>query len=128
MCQFIDSTAEAMARIYPDLRPPKPMEPKWCIRARDRLLMENYRRYEKGRSECSTWLLSFLGYNGSPAALDREIALCRTDPDCDPTRYFYNIELKRSRVEWAWKENRQYPISILTRQPLYATWGPQICQ
>ena len=128
LCQFIPSTYEAMARNYADLRPAMPLNPRWCIRARDRLIQENHRRYEKGRSDCTTWLLGFLAYNGSPAALDREIALCRADEKCDPTRYFYHIELKRSRVEWAWKENRQYPISILTRQPLYATWGPQICQ
>lgn len=127
LCQFMPQTAAGMARAYPDLRPPLPLDPSWCIRARDRLILENHRRYQAGRSECSKWLMAFVSYVGSPAALDREIALCRADEGCDPSRWYYNVSEKRSRTASAFREARNYPDRIIVLQHRYIDWGPLGC-
>lgn len=127
LCQFMPATAAGMARAYPDLRPPLPFDPSWCIRARDRLMLENLRRYRVDRSECSQWLFALASYNGSPAALDREVRQCREDSICDPARWFGHVETKVGRAGWAWAENRAYGPRILVSQALYASWGPRAC-
>jgi soluble lytic murein transglycosylase-like protein len=130
LAQFIDPTARGVAKAYPSLSPADPFNPKWAFRAQGTLLLENLRRYKKGRESCSAWLMAWASYNGSPAALDREVALCRKTEGCDPSRWFNHVEKQKARVGWAWNENRAYGPRILARQPIYYAdgWGPGVCQ
>lgn len=129
MAQFLPSTAAAYARIYPDLRPPKPYDPQWAILANARYIKEGIDHYRPGRTLCGAVIASWLTYVGSRRAFDAEVEQCRNAPDCDPTRFFGHVERFKARSDEAWVESRKYPLSILVRSLDYesAGWGKRWC-
>jgi soluble lytic murein transglycosylase-like protein len=129
LAQFIDSTGRSVSKTYAVVGPHMPFDPGWAFRAQSALLHENWRKYSIGRNACSAWLMCFAGYNGSPAALDREVAACRATPGCDPWRWFGHVEEQVGRRMDYWTENRNYPKRILRNQAGYfaAGWGPGVC-
>lgn len=123
--QFIAATAAGMCRNYPnELCPPRPNDWDWSAKAIARHLKESMDRLASSTaSECSAGLMSLSEYNGGPAALGRERALCQVDGGCDTTRWFLNVELQKSRADWAYKENRDYVFRVFQRSEKYVNAG-----
>lgn len=122
--QFTADTAELMARKYPSLRPPNPHNRDWSEKALG-LLVAELRDGFKGvaASQCSLWLLITSAYNGGPSILRKERLMCAADLKCNESLWFDNIELKKSRAQWAWDENRDYVFKVFWRAQKYASAG-----
>ena len=75
------------------------------------------------RGTYSPWIFALADYNGGAGWRRREQAKCRKTPNCNPRRWFGNVERTCIRAPWACKENRHYPIRIVmvmdrkTRKP-----------
>ena len=123
--QFMPTTAKGMCRNYPTkLCPPKPNDWGWSALAIAYHLKESMDRLtDNTASECSAGLMSLSEYNGGPVALGRERALCQVDSGCDSTRWFLNVELEKSRADWAFKENRDYVFRVFQRSQKYMLAG-----
>jgi membrane-bound lytic murein transglycosylase MltF len=67
------------------------------------------------------YALSLASYNGGLGGILKEVAMCKSDPECDSTYWFCNIANKsmRSKVpvkgysKSFWQINREYPIRIM---------------
>lgn len=128
MAQFMPATANWIAQAIPDLAPADPLDPRWAIRALvayDAWLI----RRNPGATPCDTWAFALSAYNGGEGWLRRDQRICDTQPGCDRTRWFGNVELHTARAPWARRENRHYPLRILRLwAPKYAAagWGAAI--
>lgn len=128
LAQFIPTTAEEMARRYPELGGAAPLNPGWAIRA----LVRYDRQIYLGRfvnavppaSECDRWAFVLSGYNGGEGWISRDRALCRERPGCDPARWFGHVERYTARSASNARQNREYPKRIeLQYQASYRSWG-----
>lgn len=123
--QFMPKTAADMCKSYPNvLCPAKPNDWEWSAKAIAYLLKESMDRLDGvSASECSAGLMSLSEYNGGPTALARERALCQVAVGCDSKMWFFNVELQKSRADWAFEENRDYVLKVYTRSQKYANAG-----
>jgi len=137
LAQFMPPTAKWIHSLLPaDVRAACPstsgcpLDPRWALQAMvrfDRLLWDAAIWARPDRERQAAMLSA---YNGGGRHLTNERAACAEHPDCDPSRYFKNIERycgARGRAVWACAENKMYPEVILDRwTPLYAKWlGPR---
>ena len=130
--QFMPATARALAKKYPkQLGDMKPNDWVWTGKAIAILWKELMTSYlPTSASECSAALFTMSGYNGGPVALARERAMCQVAGGCDAGQWYSNVELQKSRAEWAFKENRDYVSKVITRGFKYANanMGRAFCQ
>lgn len=124
LAQFMDATAQMVARNYPELGAPDPYNPRWAIRALVRYDSWLYLRV-KGVSPCERWAAALKGYNAGLGYVQR--AQTRSS---QPGRWFDVTELiNAGQSAKNFEYSRQYPRWILFKhQPLYAEWGPTTCQ
>lgn len=129
LAQFMPATAAWLAGAYSALGPSDPLNPVWALRAMTRYDLYLYERVAAVNA-CERMAFALSAYNGGERYRDRAIALCSAD--CDPTRWFGNVELvDDGRSVAAWQENRAYPLKILfVREPEYvaAAWGRGMCE
>lgn len=129
IAQFMPATATWIAGAYSALGPADPLNPQWAIRAMARYDLHLYERIPAAANDCERMAFVLSAYNGGERFRDRGIAKC--SGDCDPQRWFGNVELvDDGRAPAAWRENRGYPFGILyLRQPRYVIdgWGRGMC-
>jgi membrane-bound lytic murein transglycosylase MltF len=130
MCQFIPATAAGVDSQYPGLASWSRYSPQWCAYAQALLMRELYRSNDDLRDPCNSMKFAGSAYNGGPTMLNREIALCKTNPNCDHEHWDENVATMNARAAWAWKENRTYVTRITQREKFYADelWGTAICE
>lgn len=87
-----------------------------------------YREFGKGIERCDGIRFAGSAYNGGSTMLNREIALCVVDKDCDPETW-EGVATKNARAGWAYRENRGYVFRITQRERMYAAtgWGSAYC-
>ncbi len=123
LAQFMDATADQVARSYPELGAPSPYDPRWAIRALVRYDGWIYRRV-KGDTPCDRWGASLKGYNAGPGYVQQAQA-----KSASPGVWFGVTEFTPTRQSpQNFEYSRTYPRKILFRhQPLYAGWGAVTC-
>lgn len=129
LAQFMPRTGRWLARIFPEIGPYDPWDPRWSIRAAatyDKYLLER----NPGANACANWAFALASYNGGESALWREQDKAER-AGLSPDLWFGNVASRRSRARWAWQENRHYVQRILTvLEPAYiaAGWqGKAVC-
>lgn len=132
IAQFMPATATWIAGAYDALGPSDPLNPTWALRAMARYDLHLFERVRTAVNDCERMAFTLSAYNGGEKFRDRGINACAATPDCNPTRWFSNVELiDDGRSPAAWGENRGYPLNILlVREPAYvaAAWGKGMCQ
>jgi membrane-bound lytic murein transglycosylase MltF len=124
--QFMPATAEDMARLYPELcAPANPFSAEWAFRCRDRYmlaLINALKPYSSGMSACDYFAFGFKAYNGGLTWVNRDrrkaLALGR-----NPDNWHQVNQVNAGRKASAFKENKDYPVRIFTREARYADWG-----
>ena len=130
LAQFTPQTAAWISGAYrKELGENQPFNPQWAIRALVRYDFDLRRQVAPAASDCDHWGFTLSAYNGGAGNLAKDRAICRAN-DCDPTRWFGEVERFTSRAPAAAKENRAYPRRILLKlQSNYADWGnPVSCK
>lgn len=131
LAQFMPTTADWMAEIYPaSLGPePQPYNPGWALRA---MVMYDRWLYERNQatSDCHRWAFVLSAYNGGQGWVNRDRKLASAK-GADKLAWFDSVERFNSgRSAANFRENRHYPRAILQRwEPLYAAagWGRGVC-
>lgn len=125
--QFTPSTAKWIAEIIPELRPHDVFNPAWSIKA---TIYYNRWLYERTKAidNCNRWAFTLSAYNGGIGWIKKDQSLAQEHGD-NPLRWWDSVECHSKRALWAWEENRDYPLRIISRQPLYKYWGGDlICE
>lgn len=122
LSQFMPSTADWIAELYPDLGEAAPYSPGWAMRAQARYNRFNWRRIDAAES-CSHWAMTLSAYNGGLGwvYLDQRLASAAGE---DPGVWFGSVSAHTARADWAARENRGYVARILlTLAPRYTAAG-----
>lgn len=131
LAQFMPSTADWMAEIYPaSLGPePQPYNPGWALRA---MVVYDLWLYERNQaaSDCHRWAFVLSAYNGGLGWVNRDRRTASAK-GADQLAWFDSVERFNSgRSAANFRENRHYPRAILLRwEPMYAAagWGQGVC-
>lgn len=129
MCQFMPSTADWIAKLYPELAAREPYNPSWALRA-----LVTYDRYLWDRLEaaspCDRMAMSLSSYNGGLGWVRRDAKLA-AGQGLAPDRWWDNIEtVNAGRTAANWNENRGYPrriLRLLTPKYVAAGFGGGVC-
>jgi soluble lytic murein transglycosylase-like protein len=123
LAQFMDGTTAQVGRMFPELGPPDPYDPRWAIRALVRYDNWLYERV-KGDTYCERWAAALKGYNAGLGYVQRAQ---RTSPT--PGTWFNGTEnINAGQSAKNFEDSRRYPRVILFKhQPLYAHWGVVTC-
>lgn len=122
LSQFMPSTSDWIAEIYPDLGEAAPYSPGWAMRAQARYNRWHWRRIDAADT-CQHWALALSAYNGGLGWVYRDQRLARAAGD-DPDVWFGHVERYTNRADWAERQNRDYVDRILLRYtPRYAAAG-----
>ncbi|HAT1683672.1 TPA: transglycosylase SLT domain-containing protein [Klebsiella oxytoca] len=127
LAQFMPSTADWIAGVFPALSSREPYNPAWAIRA-----LVSYDRWLWQRvavpDGCERMAMTLSAYNGGQGWVNRDRALARAR-GLNDARWFGAVEtVNAGRSPAAWRENRHYPQRILhTLAPRYRSWGGASC-
>lgn len=127
LAQFMPSTADWIAGVFPALSSREPYNPGWAIRA-----LVSYDRWLWQRvivpDGCERMAMTLSAYNGGLGWVNRDRRLARTR-GLDDARWFGAVEtVNAGRSAANWQENRHYPQRILhTLAPHYLSWGGSSC-
>ncbi|EED4923282.1 transglycosylase SLT domain-containing protein [Salmonella enterica subsp. arizonae] len=127
LAQFMPSTADWIAGVFPALSSREPYNPGWAIRA-----LVSYDRWLWQRvvvpDGCERMAMTLSAYNGGLGWVNRDRRLARTR-GLDDTRWFGMVEtVNAGRSAANWRENRRYPRRILRElAPRYLSWGGASC-
>ncbi len=118
MAQFMPATAKWAGETFAkDLGVPDSLSPAWSVKASIRYDARLYRmRIKEFANPCDAFSATLCDYNGGRGNLNKERRLCGTTVGCDKTLYWGHVENIRKRANWAFKENRGYPIAILRKR------------
>lgn len=130
LAQFMPSTAEWMARLYPKaLGENQPYNPGWALRALvtyDRWLADRVQAH----SPCDKWAFTLSAYNGGLGWVQKDARLASAS-GADKLAWFDSVERHNAgRSAANFRENRAYPRQILLKwEPLYSSagWGLGVC-
>lgn len=111
LSQFMPSTSDWIAEIYPDLGEAAPYSPGWAMRAQARYNRWHWRRLDAADT-CNHWAMALSAYNGGLGWVYRDQRLARAAGD-DPAVWWGNVERHTRRADWAERENRHYVRRIL---------------
>ena len=121
LTQFTDSTAEWVGDKFAELGTGEPLDPEWSLRAMI-YYMEWLDDNARGKDYCNSWSKALSMYNGGIGWTRRDEKLTE-EAGKDPMIWWDNVELYSSRADWAFKENRNYPVKIFELQDLYKEAG-----
>jgi hypothetical protein len=127
LAQFTPGTASWLSGIHSrELGPAQPFNPAWAMRALAQYDQDLYRS-QSGQTACDRWGFALSAYNGGQAWVQRDRAAAKRGGAKDNI-YWGSVELYNAgRAPQYFKENRDYPRSILLkRQPAYFDWGGSI--
>lgn len=124
LAQFMDGTADDIARLYPDLGEPQPYNATWAIRALVRYDTWLGLRV-KAADDCQRSGAKLVAYNGGLGYVQQA-----QKASAQPGVWFGVTEKMPTRQSPKnFEYSRQYPRWILLkRQPNYALWGPLTCE
>ena len=90
-------------------------DPACSIRSQIVYMRRLLARYRFSATAAERWAFAWAAYNGGPGWISREKARCKRKPDCNPSRWWRNVERHCLRARWACGENRAYPVKIVRR-------------
>lgn len=124
LAQFMDGTADQVARMYPELGKPAPYSPTWAIPALLRFDGWLYGRV-KGADECERWGAALKGYNAGLGYVQQAQKAAPT-----PDVWFNATEHVLTRQSAKnFEYSRMYPRwIILKHQKNFAAWGHVVCE
>ena len=125
LTQFTEATADDIDKKY-QLGGVNRSNPEWAVRAQMLYMRDLYEAYHnaQARDDCERWAFTLSSYNGGYGWIIRDKAICAAHDECDPKRWFWNVEDWSNRAAWAFRENRGYPRRILgITQHQYSSWG-----
>lgn len=128
ICQAMPATASLVERADSGLNGLTRYSVPYCLRFQAWLMKDEYSAYKPGRGPCTALLFAGGAYNGGRRMLDAEIAQCRADSECDPTRWFGHVSAKRTRSWAAFNESRPYVTRLYMREGAYADAGFGVAQ
>lgn len=117
IAQFMQPTAEAMARRFPDLPTLDRLDPNWALQAQAYHMAELETRYSFAATPCDVEAFGLSAYNGGEPMLERERKLARDSSSWD------SVRIQRVRSPAAFKENRAYVARIQGLIPRYRQLG-----
>lgn len=123
LAQFMDGTAEQVARTFPELGAASPYNPVWAMRAMVRFDGWLYARV-KGDTPCDRWAAALKSYNAGLGHVQRSQA-ASPQPGVwfGATEYVTNRQSPKN-----FEDSRKYPRKILfIHQKLYSAWGTPVC-
>lgn len=124
LTQFMPATARWLPTVEKNIIGVAPFNPQWAIRA---LVLYDRRQYSaitRTADDCERWAMTLSAYNGGLGWVNRDRRLCAEVADCDPSRWWGQVEKYSRRAKWALNENRAYPRNIIRRwQSLYQAAG-----
>lgn len=123
LAQFMDGTADQVARLFPELGAPAPYSPTWAIRAQVRYGGWLFDRV-KGADSCNRWAAALKSYNAGLGFVQHAQRI-----SAQPGVWFGVTEdINAGQRGDNFAASRLYPRLVLFKhQPLYATWGPTLC-
>ncbi|WP_085919075.1 transglycosylase SLT domain-containing protein [Halomonas sp. CSM-2] len=125
LSQFMPSTSQWIAEIYPDLGSAAPYSPGWAMRAQARYNRWHWQRIKSTADQCQRWAMTLSAYNGGLGWVNRDRRLATAAGD-DAGKWFGSVERYTNRAGWAKRENRHYVSHILlTLTPRYTRAGWQ---
>lgn len=124
IAQFMPSTAEDMARRFPEIcAPANPFSPKWAFACRDRYMKRlNEASKNENTTECDEWAFGLRAYNGGLGWINRDRKKAKLE-GANPDNWVEVQPFNAGRAAWAYKENTQYIIRIFNREYDYSSWG-----
>lgn len=123
LMQFMDGTGTMVSRLFPELGPPNPYDPRWAIRAQQRFDGWLYKRV-KGKDDCQRWGAALKSYNAGLGYVQQAQAKSH-----DPQTWFGVTEYIPTRQSARnHEDSRTYPRKILQRHQLrYRSLGRVVC-
>ncbi len=123
LAQFMDATAQQVAKQYPELGAPDPYNATWSIRAQARLNKSNWNAV-RGVNDCEHWGAALTAYNAGAGWVRKAQKLSN-----DPGVWFGTTEkINSGQSANNFKYSRSYPRKILFKhQVSYAHWGDTVC-
>ena len=116
LAQFTPPTA---GDIYPLVNcDPKDIFNEICSLKAQRLYMNRLYKTLDARTD-DTKPFALASYNGGYGWIRKEINECKKEPNCNPRKWYRNVEKTCIRAPWACRENRLYPIKITNLYPTY---------
>lgn len=125
LAQFMDGTSDTITRLYPELGPPEPYNPRWAIRALVRYDDWIARRV-KAADDCQRAGAKLKGYNAGLGYVQQAQRASAT-----PAQWFGLTEYVPTRqTAKNFEYSRLYPRWILLKkQAKYRAWGGQyLCE
>lgn len=124
LAQFMPTTANWIGGLYADLADRTPRNPTWAIRA-----LVSYDRWLWDRisadDACQRMAYTLSAYNGGLGWVYKRQRLSATPGVCLGATCQINPGVSAASQ----RENSHYPVVIIQQhQPLYAHWGPGVCQ
>ena len=124
LAQFMPATANWIGGLYADLADRTPRNPTWAIRA-----LVSYDRWLWDRisadDACQRMAYTLSAYNGGLGWVYKRQRLSATPGVCLGATCQINPGVSAASQ----RENSHYPVVIIQQhQPLYAHWGPGVCQ
>lgn len=124
LAQFMPTTADWIGGVYADLGERTPRNPTWAIRA-----LVSYDRWLWDRitadDACQRMAYTLSAYNGGLGWVYKRQRLSATPGVCLSATCQINPGVSAASQ----RENAHYPVVIIQQhQPLYAHWGPGVCQ
>lgn len=124
LAQFMDGTAGDIARLYPAIGKPAPMNPAWAIQA----LVRYDTRLQgqvKGVDDCNRRAAALKGYNAGLGYV-----MQAQNKSAQPGQWWSVTEhVKTKQNPKNFEYSRQYPRWIIfKRQPNYKGWGTYTCE
>lgn len=123
LAQMMPATAHDLSRLFPELGPANPYDPRWAIRAQVRYDGWIARKLA-AVDDCNRWASALAGYNGGPGYVLQAQRASRA-----PGQWFGLTEFVPTRQSPANHEfMRTYPRKILfIHQARYAVIGRVVC-
>lgn len=123
LAQFMDSTADQVSKLFPELGPSDPYNPGWAIPAMIRYDGWLNARVQ-GATECDKWAAALKSYNAGLGYVKRAQAKSSM-----PGVWFNATEwVESGQSAKNFEYSRLYPHWILEkRQPQFSTWGHHVC-
>ncbi len=116
LAQFTPATWQDIApRADPSCAGKPETDPACSIRSQIVYMRRLLSRYRSSLTAGDRWAFAWAAYNGGPGWITREKSRCKRKPNCNPSRWWRNVERHCIRAGWACRENRAYPKKILGR-------------
>lgn len=131
LAQVMPTTARWLGTQDEELQAVAPLTPAWSVRALVVYDLWLHQRVRVAADDCQRMAFALAAYNGGLGWVYRRQDLARRaglDPgQCLTAEGPLVCGLNPGVTPAAQRENERYPVQVLAREALYASWGPVSC-